>query len=160
MKITIINNQKNVKFEKRLIQKVSAYITDKFDSESDTELNIIFVNRSEIRSLNKKYRNRDIETDVLSFTYNNKNEKSPFDIELEKLLVGEIIIAPEVAADNTKRFDKEKFNYWDTTREIVLLIIHGILHIYSYDHQKKDEKIRMESIQYSLLNDVLTKFGI
>lgn len=158
MKIKLINENNILDLDLDLIEKASAYVGNKFDSDKKKELNIIFVDRAKMRDLNKKYRNRDNETDVLSFSY--EDDKNNFSVKQEPIVIGEIIISPGVAFENSKEAGPGRFDYWDFKREIMLLIIHGILHIYSYDHEKKDEKIKMESIQYSLLKDVFKKFDI
>ena len=160
MIVTIINKQNILGIDPGFLKKVSGYIADKFDNDDGTELNIIFVDRLEIRLLNKKYRKKDNETDVLSFTYGNDNNISSFDAEHGFSIVGEIVISPEIALENSKDVKRADYSFWNFKREIILLIIHGILHIYSYDHVKRDEKTKMENLQDSLIQDVFSKFNI
>jgi len=171
LKVSIINRQNKIKMDLSLLKKVANYVADKFDSDSKTELNIIFVDRDEIRQLNKKYRNKDIPTDVLSFSYNQivsqegSRIKEAFDREHGFSIAGEIIISPEVACENINSGSisgsiKNSDNEWDLDKELSLLIIHGILHMYNYDHEKRNDKIDMESLQSSLLNDVRINFSI
>jgi len=62
--------------ELSLIKKLSGYISDKFDNNKSMELNIVFIEKDEIRQLNKKFRNKDNPTDVLSFSYRDDYIKS------------------------------------------------------------------------------------
>ena len=158
MKVKLINENNILDIDLSLIKKASQYVGDKFDSDKKKILNIIFVDRLRMKDLNKKYRDRDTETDVLSFAY--EDGDCNFSIGQESIVIGEIIISPEVAFENSRNVDIDGFGFWDFRREIMLLIIHGILHIYSYDHEKKDEKIKMENIQHSLLRDIFSKFDI
>ncbi len=160
MLVTIINDQAILDIDNRLFKKLSGYLADKFDRDKSSELNIIFVDRQKIRQLNKSYRNMDSETDVLSFKYKNGDVTASFDTEHGFSVVGEIIISPEVALENSKSIKRNGFDCWDLTREITLLIAHGILHLYSYDHEKRNERLEMENIQDSLLRDVFSKFAI
>jgi len=171
LKVSIINRQNKIKMDLDLLKKVANYVADKFDSDSKTELNIIFVDRDEIRQLNKKYRNKDIPTDVLSFSYNqivsqeDSRIKEAFDREHGFSIAGEIIISPEVACENINSGSiggsiKNSDNEWGLDKELSLLIIHGILHMYNYDHEKQNDRIDMESLQGSLLNDVRINFDI
>lgn len=154
MEVTLIDNQNKVKLDTDLIRKVAAYISDKFDRDSRSQLNIIFLDNKEIRKLNKKYRNVDSETDVLSFSYvSDRNELNPGD---SSYTIGEIFICPEVARSNIKAQD----NNWNFNLEIVLLIAHGILHIYDYDHIEEKGKIDMEGIQNSLISDIRRTFSL
>jgi len=154
MKVTLINNQSKIKLDLDLIREVAVYISDKFDKDLKSELNIVFLDRKEIRKLNKKYRVIDRETDVLSFSYiSDKDKRSP---GASTYTVGEIIICPEVAQSNILKQDEN----WNLNLEIILLIIHGILHIYNYDHEEEKNRIDMESIQDSLVSDTRRTFKL
>ena len=75
-----------------------------------------------MRSLNCRYLKRDYATDVLSFSYGSvKMDGIPF--------LGEIIIAPEIAADQAVRFRISP------EKELKKLLVHGILHLLGYDHE-------------------------
>ncbi|MCL5070596.1 MAG: rRNA maturation RNase YbeY, partial [Actinobacteria bacterium] len=95
--------------------------------------------------------------DVLSFSY--LGNHAEFNIQKGFKAVGEIIISPEVANDNIKSGKIIQKSGWDIKKEIVLLIIHGLLHIFDYDHEFKEDEIKMENIQNSILNDVLVNFS-
>jgi probable rRNA maturation factor len=154
MKVTLINNQNKVKLDLGLIREIAVYISDKFDRSSKGELNIILSDSKEIRELNKKYRKTDSETDVLSFSYISDKEKiSP---ETGVYTIGEIVICPEVAQTNVLSQDKN----WSLDLEITLLIIHGMLHIYDYDHKQEKDRIDMKNIQDSLISDTRRTFNI
>jgi len=79
-------------------------------------IGVEFVSVEKIKKINKKYRNIDEPTDVLSFSTETFGKKEVF---------AEIVIAPEVVK-------KEKA----TVEE---MIIHGIIHVLGYDHEA-DEK--------------------
>ena len=154
MKVTLINNQSKIKLDLDLIREVAVYISDKFDKDLKSELNIVFSDGKEIRKLNKKYRRIDRETDVLSFSYiSDKDKISP---GAGTYTVGELIICPEVARSNILKQDEK----WNLNLEIILLIIHGILHIYNYDHEEEKNRIDMESIQDSLVSDTRRTFKL
>ncbi len=154
MEVALINNQSKIKLDLDLIREIAVYISDKFDRDPKSELSIIFSDSRKIRELNKKYRNIDSETDVLSFSYVSDRDK--MSLGTDTYTVGEIIICPEVARSNISSQDKN----WSLNLEITLLIIHGILHIYSYDHRKEKERVDMESIQDSLISDTRRTFNI
>ena len=137
MEILIKNQQKIIKISqqkiKRIIKKVLQYL--KVDEE--TEISILFTDDKFIRSLNNKYRGIDKPTDVLSFSLQAGAVKYP-EVESNKLL-GDIIISVETAqrqADNLKH---------SIEKELTVLLIHGLLHLTGYDHEKdKDYKIMRE----------------
>jgi len=171
LKVILINRQKEIKLDISLLKKISTYVADKFDANKSAELNIIFVGRREISELNQSYRQVQGPTDVLSFSYKNTDSTENAhaglaDEDFRKnhgfYIVGEVIISPEIAAENimnnhstserAKPYGTE--GKWDLNSEIALLIIHGILHLYGYDHLKEEDHEKMENIQSSLLNDV------
>lgn len=99
-------------------------------------LSVAFVSAREMRSINTRYRKRDYATDVLSFSYPGVSmEGQPF--------LGEIVIAPEVAARQADRYGARP------ERELRKLLVHGILHLLGYNHET--DKGRMNRLQTRLL---------
>ena len=154
MKVSLINNQNKLKLDLDLIKKVSAYISNKFDRDPKSELIIVFSDSEDIRKLNKKYRNTDKETDVMSFSYISDREK--INLGVGNFTVGEIIVCPEVSLSNISEEDKN----WSLNLEIIFLIIHGMLHIYNYYHREEKDKMDMERIQDILMSDVRRTFNL
>lgn len=162
MQATIIDNQDKIDLNLKIIEKISTYISDKFDKDKNCKVNIIFVGKKEIRELNKKYRDKDSATDVLSFSYlydkdSGESNKAieDFDRQHGFYVIGEIVICPKVAKENSKRQKN-----WSFYLEIFLLIIHGFLHLYDYDHETPGDREKMFDIQYSMLEDVRSKFDL
>jgi probable rRNA maturation factor len=123
-------------------------LLEKFDfpntKENSLSINVIFVDNSEIRRLNFEYRQKDQETDILSFNFN------------EQELLGELYISLDYVKDNHKRYETN----FET--EVLRLIIHGTLHLLGFDHEtefvKNPENIyteKMFEIQEDLLSSVL-----
>jgi len=154
MKIELINNQDVVSLDLRLIEKVSTYVSNKFDSCSDNVINIILSDGSEIKKLNKAYRNITSTTDVLSFSY--LSDRGTLHGKDPLFIIGEIYICPEVARENAKNQDTD----WSLDLEMILLVIHGILHIYDYDHEKEDDRVEMENLQECIIVDVRNTFSL
>jgi probable rRNA maturation factor len=154
MKVSLIDHQNKINMNLGLIKKTVDYITDKFDRDPKSELSVVFVDCEKIRELNKKYRNTDKETDVLSFSY--IPDRGKINPGAGCFTVGEIIICPEVAHSRIPGGDKN----WNLNLEIIFLIVHGILHIYDYDHREEKDKMDMERIQESLMSDVRRTFNL
>jgi probable rRNA maturation factor len=148
MQIKLINSQDSIKFNFGFIKKAADYILKKFDSGKSRCINIIFVGNDEIEKLNKRYRNIGRPTDVLSFSYLSDPD-SPEEYD-DFSVIGEIYISPEVALENSL----EQGDKWSIELEIILLIIHGLLHIFGYDHEDDEERARMFGIQESMINDI------
>ncbi len=156
MKVELINDQQKVKLDLELIKKVSKYVSGKFDKDATSQLNIIFSDKKKIRELNKKYRNVDSETDVLSFSYISDKESISPETGACTVIIGEIFICPEVAESNVLGQGKD----WDLNLEIITLVVHSILHVYNYDHAGEKDRVNMEGIQNSLISDVRRTFGL
>ena len=88
-------------------------------------ISILFVTNSIIRQLNKKFLGRHYATDVLAFE------------------TGDIVVSVDMAIENAKHFKT------DLKRELVLYVIHGLLHLLGYDdHRPKDIALmRQKEIQ-------------
>lgn len=108
------------------------------EKKKDIDLSIAFVIADEIKRVNKKYRNKNKITDVLSFgEFEFKDvlegEKQDFKKFLE---FAEIIICPQEVKKNSVKFNLVFDN------ELTRVFIHGILHILGYDHEKSDKQAK------------------
>ena len=93
----------------------------------------------EIKNLNKKFRKKNKSTDVLSFPFHNKkNLKNEFKKEKE-IYLGDIIINLSKIENKKKlKLFKEQFDK---------LWIHGLIHLFGYDHKKKLDYERMNKVE-------------
>lgn len=111
----------------------------------NVEFNIIFVDSNTIHEINKKYRNVDRVTDVISFALED-NET----IKLDHRVLGDIYICIERAEEQAKEYGHSFL------RELSFLTIHGLLHLLGYDHMEPEE----EKIMFQKQEDILNEFGI
>ena len=93
------------------------------------ELSILLTDDEKIRKLNKQYRNKNIPTDVLSFSQSEGEENG-----LGHNLLGDIVISITTAMRQSSEHNLS------IDEEIVLLLIHGILHLLGFDHERSDEE--------------------
>ncbi len=95
------------------------------------EIHVVITDDSRIRVINREFRKKDKATDVLSFPQFTARELSG---RTKVLLPGPYLGDLVIAAETTLRQAK---NFGVTTREELLrLIVHGILHLCGYDHEK------------------------
>ena len=111
-------------------------------------LSIVLVDNKTIKSLNKRYRQKNRITDVLAFTYKEgnkfKNQKFPSHF-IEKNYLGDIIISyPQLLkqAKEHKQSSQDEFN---------LLLVHGLLHLFGYDHYRKKDREKMLRLEGKIL---------
>ncbi len=108
----------------------------------------MFTDDKFIKSLNNKYRGIDKPTDVLSFSLKEGAVKSP-EVESDKLL-GDIIISVETAQRQADTLNHS------IEKELTVLLIHGLLHLTGYDHEKDKDYKTMREIE----SEILKKFDL
>lgn len=122
---------------------------------SNANVSINFVGETEIRNLNKKFRDVDKVTDVLSFPNLDKKPNEKLEkFAAEKidgiLFLGDIVICKKKAKIQAKEFGH------GLKREICFLALHGLLHLLGFDHiEKADEKLMQDTA-----NKILDQFGV
>jgi probable rRNA maturation factor len=108
----------------------------------ECEVNLVFVDITEMTELHIKWMDEGGPTDVLSF---------PMDIpadESEAVTLGDIVISPVVAAQQAGTAGHS------TDHEIFILAAHGLLHILGYDHANTED----EKIMFALQEDLVKKY--
>ena len=93
----------------------------------------------DIIKLNKKFRNKNKSTDILSFPFYKKDKlKNKINNEKE-IYIGDIIInlSKIKNKDNLKRFQEELSKLW----------IHGLVHLFGYKHKKEKDFILMDKVE-------------
>lgn len=113
---------------------------------------LLLTNNQEIKKFNKRFRNIDKETDVLSFPaiFSNECALSISQIsQMPVLELGDIIISLEKLCAQAQEYGHSN------EREAAFLLTHGLLHLVGYDHiEKKDEKVMFE-----LQDEILLEAG-
>ncbi|MEW6059813.1 MAG: rRNA maturation RNase YbeY [Actinomycetota bacterium] len=95
------------------------------------ELSVSFVTVDEMADLRRRYTGEEGATDVLSFPLDEGDEEGV-------RLLGDVVIAPEMAAENNPN---------DPAAELRLLLVHGILHLLGHEHEEEDERTAMWTLQ-------------
>lgn len=94
------------------------------------ELGISFVELDEIARLNHDHLGREGATDVIAFPLDDSPGEA--DDPQVPLLLGDVVISPEVAGDNCREYGTS------LSGEICRLVVHGILHVAGFDHERDD----------------------
>ena len=110
----------------------------------------------EIRKINKKYRNIDKETDVLSFPIFEKEDIENFRKKSSKSSTGEFI--QEVLGDiiiSIPRVEKQAEEYGHSfERELSYMLVHGFYHLMGYDHIEEQDKELMREKEEKVLKSL------
>ena len=115
--------------------------------ESPQEVGILITNDSQVRRLNKKYRKKDATTDVLSFGLSESGDDS-FPIPDGFSALGQVVVSYPQAQRQALDFNHS------IKREVAFLIIHGLLHLLGYDHQKAVDERKMRRRQEAILSSL------
>jgi probable rRNA maturation factor len=150
IKINVITNNKKwfqfIKNPKNYIERKIKKINTK---NKNYKKNIIFCtlllsNNSEIRKLNKKFRKKDKSTDVLSFPFYNLNKLKRKLKNEKEIYLGDIIInLNKINYQNNLKFFKFEFDK---------LWVHGIAHLFGYDHKKEKDFKKMNKVEKNFLD--------
>ena len=97
----------------------------------------------EIKNLNKKFRNKNKSTDILSFPFYEKEKLKKKITKNKEIYLGDVIInLNKVKNKNNKiKFKKELNKLW----------IHGLVHLFGHQHKKDKDFITMNKIEKKYL---------
>ncbi len=140
MEILIDNRQKKFEISEKEIRQTARVILDALDSP-DGELSIIIVDDGQMERLNKKYLNRCGPTNVIAFPMlaGDYSDITPH-------LLGDVAISVETAEREGKTAKIRR------KERVTQLLVHGILHLFGYDHEKSEkEAAEMEAESDTLL---------
>lgn len=114
-------------------------------------VSITLTNQVNIKKLNKKYRNIDKETDVLSFPMFEQQE-------LEKIIKRKSNIVEDTLGDiiiSIPRVEEQAREYNHSfERELAYMVVHGFYHLMGYDHIEEKDKEKMRSKEEKILQDL------
>jgi len=147
----MITIQINKKYEEKilsaLLEEISLKIFSQLEIEPQSDLSILIDTDAVLKKLNRLYRGFDQPTDVLSFE---SNEINP---ETGNSCLGDIAISfPTAERQATEAMHPVE-------NEIILLLVHAILHLTGYDHNTKEEKQQMWAEQQSVLDNLGIKIN-
>jgi len=128
MEIQVDNRQNHYTIDYKDVQKKARTILEAIECP-EAELSILIVTDDEMAKLNQTYLNRSGPTNVIAFPM----REGPF-ADVNPNLLGDVVICPHRADIEAReagitpeiRFDQ--------------LLIHGILHLFGFDHEKRPEK--------------------
>ena len=128
------------KYFSKKLKKISK--TVKFFNGKNITFTILLTNSLNMKKLNKKFRNQNKSTDVLSFPFLSSNNLKF--VKQKKFYIGDIAISYEIINSRSKKnnfllaFDK----VW----------VHGFLHLAGYNHVKNKDYFKMNKIEKRILN--------
>jgi probable rRNA maturation factor len=134
------------------MQKIIEAVLTADNAPPNVEISLLLTGQERIQELNRDYRGKDQPTDVLSFSMSEqKLEDDPvaFIGPPDGLIhLGEVIISyPQalIQAEESRHSIKQ---------ELATLIVHGVLHIQGYDHEKAEIEPAMKAKESQILNSL------
>jgi len=128
-------------FEKKL-NKIFKIV--KFFKTKKITFTILLTNSFNIKKLNKKFRNKNTPTDILSFPFFSLDNLKL--IKVKNIYIGDIAISYDIINLRSKKNDfyKEFDKVW----------VHGLLHLIGYDHIKNKDFYKMNKVEKKILTTI------
>ena len=103
---------------------------------------LLLSNNKNIKKLNKRFRDKNKPTDILSFPFHQKSKKS------KEIYLGDIIIS-------INYMDKyNNLSTYDFREKVAKIFIHGFLHLLDFDHIKEKDYIKMLNQEQKIFESV------
>lgn len=134
--IVVRNANKRFKLNEYLVKEIVVEILRILKKKREIDLEVVFLSDKEIQGVNKKYKHSDRPTDVLSFDLGS---------------CGQILISSDAALRNSGIFNTP------LEEEIILYVIHGILHLFGYNDETAVQKKKMSRKENFILKRLCQK---
>jgi len=119
------------------------------------ELSVIVVDDSTIQGLNREFRGKDAPTDVLSFSQVEEVGSAPPDplqlVDKPGMILGDVVISIDTALKQASRYEVTPRSRLRT------LLVHGVLHLVGYDHERSRADARKMFARERELADAIGK---
>ena len=130
-KVYITNQQNAVKIPtgiRILIRRSCNAVLETEGFDRPAEISVTFVDNAHIAQLNAQYRNKPVETDVLSFPLGSDG-KYDVNEETGAAMLGDVVISMEKAMEQANIYGHS------LQREVAFLTVHSMYHLLGYDHE-------------------------
>jgi len=133
----------------RRLRQIAAAVLAAEAVQGRAKLSLVLTNDDTVKELNRKYRGQDKTTDVLAFPL---SEQSTAFVSPPRAAahLGEVVISYPQAERQSKEAGHSP------EEELALLIIHGVLHILGYDHQRAAQAQRMRAREQAILGQIFS----
>jgi probable rRNA maturation factor len=146
-----------VRIDKRWLRRLVKESLGAHGVDTEVELSLLITDDATVRDLNKKYRGKDKTTDVLSFALEaDKRGGAAAGFVMppgEMVHLGEVIVSYPKAAEQAAERNRA------VEDELALLVVHGVLHLLGYDHDKPARERAMRSLEQRVLSAVQGRSG-
>lgn len=120
----------------------TAFKVGGLEALAGSEVSLVFTDDASVQELNRRWRDKDKSTNVLSFPGSDPAG------EVYGPLLGDIVLAFETVGREAEELGIEFDDH------LTHLVVHGILHLFDYDHQDEDEAEAMEQLERAILAEL------
>ncbi|MCB1327449.1 MAG: rRNA maturation RNase YbeY [Spirochaetales bacterium] len=123
-------------------------LSSKLKLASDWQMSVIVLDDEAMRAVNREHRGKDRPTDVLSFPLCEFDAGDDSEVQFpgQPRLLGDLLISYEAAVRQAEAIGH------DLEAEFERLMVHGILHLFGYDHETSEQdRLQMEALEDELL---------
>ena len=147
------------KWRSRLLPLLDCSIGKLYEKCMPVEVNLLLTNSEDIRELNRKFRNIDAPTNVLSFPQYESDDlpdtlrgidKIATPLSENSIVLGDIAMSHGKIVEECERYGLEFFDRCSH------LFVHGVFHLLGLDHMNREDESRMENLEIQVLGE----FGI
>jgi len=147
IKVNVLSEDKSwskkLKKKEIFFNKLCKFFPKKFQFvNKKVYFTLLLSNNKSIKKLNKRFRNKNKHTDILSFPFHQKSKK------LKEIYLGDIIISINYM-NKPKNLSTYKFR-----EKVAKIFIHGFLHLLDFDHIKKKDYIKMLNQEQKIFESV------
>lgn len=150
-KVLITNRQSAVKIPtgtRLLVRRCCNAVLENEKFPHPAEISVSFVDNAEIKQINAEYRDKDVETDVLSFPLCEKGDYTP-NAENGLVELGDVVISMEKAVEQANMFGHT------LSREVAFLTVHSMLHLLGYHHEEGGiQEVHMREREETILKQL------
>ena len=145
------------RIDKRWLRRLVKESLRAHSLEAQVELSLLVTDDATVRELNKTYRGKDKATDVLSFAL--EADRRGGAAAGFVMPPGEMVHLGEVIVSYPKAVEQAAERLHPVEDELALLVVHGVLHLLGYDHDKPGREREMRSLEHRVLSAVQGRTG-
>ena len=145
-------NETDIEVDEIELMACARYVMEQLRVHPQADLCLTLVDETAMESLHVKWMDLPGPTDVMSFPMDEMRPPHP-DEEPPIGLLGDIVLCPAVAARQAQAAGHA------AEEELLLLTVHGLLHLLGYDHAEAVEEKEMFELQRQLLLTFLATRG-
>lgn len=146
--INIQNSQNHIAIDESQLEEAVCWLLQT-EQINRAEISLAIFDNPTVRELNQQYLAHDYDTDVLSFLLECQSDPERQSPEIRgagKSIEGEVIVSAEMAVAMAEKYQ------WSAAHELLLYVMHGLLHLCGYDDLSEDELLLMRTREQQIFD--------